>query len=120
MHLPRVAALTLAALLLVGCTVSLRTAAAAVDACDLGLGGGTLVASAQSGLALGSGTGRVTEVMWPFGYTARRGTSGIELIGQKGEVLAREGDFVQVGGGMSNDGVFQVCDGSVQVVIKPV
>ena len=119
MHLPRTTALALVALILAGCSVGLRTAPAAMDACEDALGSGQLLATAQSGLGLRDGAGGIVEVLWPFGYTARRGTSGIELIGHKGEVLAREGDFVQAGGGTGNDGVFAVCDGTVRVVPPP-
>lgn len=118
MQLSRIASLALTALLLAGCAVALRTAPAAADACDDALGSGQLVASAQSGLGLRFAGGEIpdAEVLWPFGYSARRGIAGIELIGHKGEVLAHEGDFIQAGGGTGNDGVFVVCDGSVQVL----
>lgn len=119
MHLPRIVALALAALILAGCSMGLRTAPVATEDCDNALGSGQLVATAQSGLGLRDGAGGIVEVLWPFGYTARRGTGGIELIGHKGEVLAREGDFIQAGGGTGSDGVFAVCDGTVRVVPPP-
>jgi hypothetical protein len=112
----RFPALALAALMLAGCSVQLRTAPAPVQGCDEALGSGRLVASTQSGLALADGSGRIMPVLWPFGYTARRDATGIALIGQKGEVLAKEGDFVQAAGGTGADGFFAVCDGTVRVV----
>jgi len=116
MRIPRLAALASAVLVLAGCSVQLRTAPAAVQVCDEALGSGRLVASAQSGLALADGSGRITPILWPFGYTARRDASGIALIGHKGEVLAKEGDFVEAAGGTGADGFFAVCDGTVRVV----
>jgi hypothetical protein len=119
MKLSRITSLALTALLLAGCSVTLRTAPVAVDACDEALIGGQLVATAQSGLGIRGGETGVVEVLWPFGYTARRAVSGNELLGHKGELLAREGDFVQAGGGAGADGIFAVCDGTVQVVQPP-
>ena len=104
------------ALLVAGCAVQLRTAPAPVDACDDALIGGRLVTSAQSGLAVVDSTGHVTEVLWPFGYTARRGVSGLELVDEKGAVVAREGDFVEMGGGLGANDVWGACPGSVTVV----
>ena len=104
------------ALLVAGCAVQLRTAPAPGDACDDALISGRLVTSAQSGLAVVDSTGHVTEVLWPFGYTARRGVSGIELVDDKGAVVAREGDFVEMGGGLGANDVWGACPGSVTVV----
>lgn len=112
-------ALSLAALVLAGCSVQLRTAPAAVQACDDALASGRLVADPQSGLALAGSTGAVLQILWPHGYTARRDPTGIALIGLKGEVLAREGDFITAGGGGTADGVFAVCEGSVLLVPAP-
>lgn len=119
MHLRRIGALALAALLLAGCSVQLRTAPVAVQGCDDALASGRLVADAQSGLALAGNAGGVMQILWPHGYTARRDPTGIDLIGLKGEVLAREGDFVTAGGGGTAAGVFAVCEGSVRVVPAP-
>ena len=93
--LQRILALALLGTVLAGCgTVQLRTAAAPISACDDALASGRLVSSAESGLALQATDGTIVPVLWPFGYTARRGVSGIELIDNGGAVLAREGDFV--------------------------
>jgi len=119
MHILRVVTLAVAAVTVAGCTASLRTAPPAADGCDQALIRGQLLPSAQSGLALRAGDGGVVEVLWPFGYTARRGVSGIELVGRKGEALAREGHVIEAAGGTGNDGVFVVCEGTVQVVPKP-
>ena len=119
--LQRVVALAILGVVLAGCSsIQLRTATAPVSACDDALGSGRLVANAQTGLAFQAPSGEVLPVLWPYGYSARRGiSSGIELIDEKGKVIAREGDFVTAGGGTGNDGLFAVCAGSVKVVAAP-
>jgi hypothetical protein len=78
---------------------------------------GTLVASPQSGLAIRGGEeATVTEVEWPFGYTARREVTGLVLVDSAGTAVAREGDVIQMGGGSGADGVFHACPGSISVV----
>jgi len=104
------------AVLLCGCAAQLRTAPAPVNVCDDALTTGRLVTSAQSGLALADSTGHVTEVLWPSGYSARRGISGIELVDEKGGVVAREGEFIEMGGGLGANDVWNACAGSVTVV----
>src|SRR2546425_4487541 len=91
--MPKILGIAALAVLLCGCSVQLRTAPAPVGVCDDALTSGRLVTSAQSGLALVDPTGHVTEVLWPSGYSARRGVSGIELVDEKSVVVAREGDF---------------------------
>ncbi len=111
-----IVSLAAVALLVAGCAAQLRTAPAAVDVCDDALVSGRLVTSAQSGLALVDSTGHVTEVLWPFGYAARRGVSGVELVDDEGGVIAREGDFVEMGGGLGANDVWGACRGTVTVV----
>ena len=111
-----IVSLAAVALLVAGCAVQLRTAPARVDVCDDALVSGRLVTSAQSGLALVDSTGHVTEVLWPFGYTARRGVSGIELVDDKGATVAREGDLVEMGGGLGANDMWGACSGTVTVV----
>jgi hypothetical protein len=75
-----------------------------------------------SGLALADATGHVTEVLWPYGYSARREPTGVVLLDNTGHTanhLAREGDFISIAGGTGNDGVFAACAGSVMVVPPP-
>jgi hypothetical protein len=116
----QIGALALFVVLVAACSpVQLRTAAAAVQACDDALGSGRLVQSQLSGLALQDTTGQVIPVLWPFGYSARIGAGGVELLDETGKVVAHEGDFVQAGGGTGNDGVFAVCAGSVRLIPPP-
>ena len=60
-----------------------------------------LVASARSGLAVQRivGQGEIVEVIWPFGYSATRDTSGlISLHDASGKEIAREGDVIILAG----------------------
>jgi hypothetical protein len=98
--------------------VRLRTQAVPISACDAALFSGRLVASPRSGLALTNPTG-VSEVVWPFGYAARWEAAGIVLLDSAepgASILAREGDLVEVGGGVDGSGVFVVCPASLRVV----
>lgn len=102
--------------LLAGCSAKLRTATTASQACDEALLTGRLVTSAQSGLAVQDPTGKVTEVVWPFGYSARQGVSGVDLLDERGVVVAREGDFVEITGGLDLNELWDACAGTITVV----
>jgi uncharacterized protein YceK len=118
--LQRIVALAILGAALAGCgSVQLRTAPEPLSACDDALASGRLVSNEQSGLALQATDGTIVPLLWPFGYTARRGVTGIELLDNGGAVLAREGDFITAGGGTGNEGVFAVCPASVKVVPAP-
>jgi len=98
----------------------LRTAVAPASACDAALTAGRLVSSRESGLALTPADGgRNIVVTWPFGYTAGGFVGSLELRDETGRVLAHEGDFVQVGGGMGGDDVWVACAGSISVIPAP-
>ena len=96
--LQRFLTLSILGVVLAGCgSVQLRTASAPVSACEDALASGRLVANAQSGLALQASDGSIVPLLWPYGYAARRGVTGIELLDNGGAVLAREGDFITAG-----------------------
>lgn len=119
-HRPVLAVAALAILVVAGCSsASLRTQPAPISACMDALATGTLVASSRSGLAIraGGADGEATEVEWPFGYTARRDVVGLALIDSVGEVVAREGEVIQMGGGFGAENVFHACPGSISVVV---
>ena len=97
----------------------LRTAAAPTEACDAALTGGRLVSSRESGLALQSPGQANLEVTWPFGYRAGGFVGSLELQDETGRILAREGDFIEVGGGLGGDGRWVACPGTVRVVPAP-
>jgi hypothetical protein len=107
---------SLLATLLFACSAQLRAAPAPAQACDDALLTGRLVTSAHSGLAVSDPTGKVVEVVWPFGYTARRGISGVGLVDDGGGIVAQEGDFVEMDGGLDANDVWNACAGSVSVV----
>lgn len=108
---------TISAALFAACStpVALRTAATKVDACDDALLAGELVTSAKSGLAVRNAD-QVTEVLWPFGYTATQETAGIVLRDATGKVVAHVGQRVTMGGGGTANGLWNACAGSIQEV----
>jgi hypothetical protein len=63
---------------------------------------GTLTRDAQYGFAIANGD-NTTPVTWPHGYVAREGAEGLELLNAAGEVAAREGDVIQLGGGQGGE-----------------
>jgi hypothetical protein len=50
------------------------------------------------------------ELQWPRGFTARFNPE-LEMVASNGEVVAREGDDLDLGGGFgARDGAFSVCE----------
>jgi hypothetical protein len=82
--------------------------------CHQALLEGILVSDSETGFAVESGEGRRTGVRWPNGYTAREGPDGLELLDGDGQVVAKEGDGVRLGGGSSGE-LFGSC-GAPEVV----
>jgi hypothetical protein len=112
-----VLAVVVVALASVGCNqLVLRTAPAPQEACDAALLSGRLVSSRESGLAIQVPGEPNLEVTWPFGYRAGGFAGSLELQDETGRVVAREGDVVQMGGGMGGDGSFFACAGTIHVV----
>jgi hypothetical protein len=116
----RLAGLALLMFLLGACTpVTIRTPAQEPQACMDALMGGTLAKHAQTGLGIADQDGAVIPVEWPFGYSARMESAKVALVDGSGMVVAREGDRIQVGGGMGAgpvpNAVWFAC-GPVQVV----
>lgn len=105
------------AVMTVACTTpaGLRTASARFDACEQALLAGELVASTQSGLAVRSADD-VTEVLWPFGYSATREMNGLVLRDETGRIVAHEGQRVQMSGGMGANNAWTACAGTIQEV----
>lgn len=102
-----------------GVPVGLRTQSAPISACMDALATGTLITSNLSGLAIRAEDGAIVEVEWPFEYTARREAVGLVLIDSVGQIVAREGQLIQMGGGTGADGVFHACPGSISVPAAP-
>ena len=110
------AMLSVFAFVVLGCNqLVLRTAPAPAAACDGLLTGGQLVRSQESGLGLQVPGEAITPVTWPFGYRASGIIGSVELLDETGRVLAREGEFVEVGGGLHGDGSFLACAGTVRI-----
>jgi hypothetical protein len=67
-------------------------------------------------LAVASATGDVRLVKWPFEYSVSTDDGKLVLTSILGGVVAREGDHVDLGGGMIDDERFGVCG---QVEVRP-
>ena len=70
-------------------------------------GGGILVRHDRSGLAFRNGD-VVTQVTWPYGYSAADVDGSVVLIDPVGNQVAREGDPVQATGAGGTD-MFYAC-----------
>ena len=112
-----VASIVVLAVATLGCNqLVLRTALAPQEACDAALTGGRLVSSRESGLAIQPPGQPTLAVTWPFGYKAGGFVGSLELQDETGRVLAREGDVIEVGGGLGGDGSWIACAGTVRLV----
>ena len=80
----------------------------ACSSCQTGLLDGVLVANG-SGLSIRSANGATTAVAWPPGYGSRDESGTRLLVDATGRVSAREGDSIEVVGGLGTDGVWHVC-----------
>jgi hypothetical protein len=85
----------------VGCDVS----------CPTALLEGVLVASGESELAIQRADGLRSSVQWPGGHSVRADGDELVLTNPIGIVVAREGDYVRMGGGEAPDGsgAFRAC-----------
>ena len=90
----------------------------APKACPLALLEGTLVAAAED-LRVHADTGPTFVVHWPEGMNVVRTEEGLALFGFLGHVIAREGDWVSMGGGYApGDAFFTPC-GEIDVTDGP-
>ena len=110
----RVVALSVLAAALVGCGVSLSTQPAPAsepsDECNMARISGVLTRNAESGLGLRETEAFVRGVVWPFWYSARRDPSGVVvLIDRSGQIVAREGDLLEMAGGYGNGDIAYPC-----------
>lgn len=84
--------------------------------CDLALISGIVARHPNSVLGLrGRRSNKVAPLFWPFGYTSREEQGVIVLVDPHGTVVAREGDRVEMGGGLNVEGETEAC-GWVEVV----
>lgn len=87
--------------------------------CPASLLVGTLVAHDTWGIAVETDTdSEVQMAWWPHGWSARRDGDGLELLDEDGQVVAREGDQVEIGGGERPDGSWWACGGDVTVRVS--
>ena len=77
-------------------------------ACPTALATGVLTASGTD-LLLTDDTGTPDDVVWPDGYSVRRDGDALVLVNRFGFVMAREGDRIDVGGGVMTDDRFHGC-----------
>ena len=79
--------------------VALRTwAPLSPIACPEARTEGILVRQPQSGAGLRDNQGAVWQVIWPTDYTAREDGGRLVVLGGGGNVIAHEGDRVEIGG----------------------
>ena len=77
----------------------LRTQPAPLSACDAALLAGGLERHPGTGLGIQNADG-IIGVEWPFGYSARVDGASIVLLDGAGNLVAREHDRVEIGGGL--------------------
>lgn len=87
--------------------------------CPTALASGTLAANGEE-LVLEDDTGAQHPVVWPDGYRARLDGDVLVLVDRFGTVKARQGDHVDMGGGVSTDDLFHGCgDVTVRATASP-
>jgi hypothetical protein len=70
-----------------------------VIACHQALMTGPLIAHPRWGITVGGAPGEAPPVFWPNGYVARDAGDHLELLNDRGQVVARTGDIVSAAGG---------------------
>lgn len=73
------------------------------DLCMEALISGTLVVDPVSGLGVADTTGRVTHVLWPFGYGALPDGDRLALVDGQNRIVARLGDVISIPGGSASE-----------------
>lgn len=117
MSLP--ASLGLAAVLVAGCglatdkalpsgTVQLLNSSQGTVGCPSNVIEGDLVVDASAGTAI-SATDYRRPIKWPYGYSGRAQGSVIEIVGPTGQVVARTGTKIRLGGGEAEQGIWVAC-----------
>lgn len=82
--------------------------------CNTALTAGTLVAEGAS-LVLEVAPGDTNVVTWPDGVRVASIDGMLSLVGFFGQVIARAGDYIEIGGGVGTDGMFHGC-GDIKVI----
>ena len=80
------------------------------NVCAAAAVGGVLVYDSTYGLGF-KGSDHVRVVVWPYGFSARRGQDGVVvLIDPSGRTVAREGDRIAAAGALGDYATFVMCD----------
>ena len=87
----------------------LSPSVAGCTSCPTALAVGTLVEDANELILAGPGGGPPVHLVWPNGYSIRRDQGVLVVADLLGFVRARAGDYVELGGGGTLSGGFQVC-----------
>lgn len=71
---------------------------------------GTLQAdpSVEGAVWLARSDGATVRLRWPHGFDVHFTRQGAQVLGPSGDVVARQGDRVELGGG-AMDGTFEIC-----------
>jgi hypothetical protein len=89
-------------------TVVLLTGQLDPVGCPANLIQGQLIQDANAGSAILAGN-ILKRVRWPFGYSGRRAAGEVEILDQQGQVVARTGAHVRLGGGEIERGIWLAC-----------
>jgi hypothetical protein len=73
---------------------------------------GQLIPDSSAGSAIMLGD-LVWRIRWPVGYSGRRAGDEVEILDQTGQVVARTGTHVRLGGGEIEPGIWLACPGPV-------
>ena len=89
-------------------TVVLLTGRQGDIGCLLNVVEGELVADDTAGSAIIDGGVR-TPIRWPYGFAGRRSGAEVEILDPTGNVVARTGTRIRLGGGAPVPGVWLAC-----------
>ena len=90
--------------------LAIAPATAGCVGCATGLYEGVLTEQAGDLVVVPEGGGRGERVKWPSGYGVHKDGDALVIADFFGSVKAREGDFVRLGGGELEDGMWGACD----------
>ena len=77
--------------------------------CPAALLTGVLTEEAGEAVVIPDGGGPSERIIWPSGHSVGRDGDDVVVTNMLGEVVAREGDRVELGGGERESGVWVVC-----------
>lgn len=83
------------------------------------LDAGRLVADPRWGIAVQAGVNPPDLIFWPHGYVGRVAGDRLELLNDRGQVIAHTGDHIEMGGGMTTIGGregFSPCPVGIEVI----